>query len=230
MLTQMGLLGDLFGGINAFFTAAALAAVWWTGFMQREDLRLQQRELTQTRIVFAQQTFEATFFRMLEMLREIGNSATFGETTGAKAWQSHAFYVEADSIEAVTSQDPDIIRRDIARYYENNFYPDREPWLGPYFRALYNLLKIVDEQEQLEEIKKTMYANIVRSQLSGAVLSILAVNGCSINLAKEMRKYIIKYRLLKHLRSGNFKQLISKIYPKETFEDRPVPIKFLKRG
>jgi hypothetical protein len=37
--------GDLFGGINALFTALAFAAVAWSGWMQRNELALQREEL-----------------------------------------------------------------------------------------------------------------------------------------------------------------------------------------
>jgi hypothetical protein len=73
---KLGEFGDIFGGINALATAAALAAIWWTGRMQQSELRLQRRELKaqreelqETRAVFAKQTFEATFFQVLKNLR-----------------------------------------------------------------------------------------------------------------------------------------------------------------
>ena len=41
--------GDMFGAINALFTGLAFAGVIVAIFMQREDLKLQQRELTESR-------------------------------------------------------------------------------------------------------------------------------------------------------------------------------------
>jgi hypothetical protein len=44
-LERAGQFGDMFGGINALFTALAFVAVWWTGRMQYRELRLQRQEI-----------------------------------------------------------------------------------------------------------------------------------------------------------------------------------------
>lgn len=41
--------GDLFGGINTFFSGLAFAGVIYTIFLQKEELRLQRKELELTR-------------------------------------------------------------------------------------------------------------------------------------------------------------------------------------
>jgi aromatic ring-cleaving dioxygenase len=198
--------------------------------MQREELRVQRKELALTRTVFAQQTFEATFFRMLEMLRDIESTVRVGEAVGDRAWTWYNRNITEGAFGSIKTHDPEAIRQQIAQYYENEFYPKHEPSLGPYFRALYNLLEIIDRQKQLGESEKAMYANIVRSQLSGHALIVLAVNGCSDTVAKGMRRYIVKYRLMKHLPASNFRTLISNIYPNETFEGRPAIDKDPQRG
>jgi hypothetical protein len=153
-LGQMGVLGDLFGGINAFFTAAAFAAVWWTGRMQKEDLEFQQEELSETRDVLARQAFEATFFRMLEMLREIGNAVTYGKLSGPLVWDHYASKISYEFLSPRLDTGQDIRRSDVAEYYDKHFYYPYEQWLGPYFRSLYNLFKLLDHQEYLEYSEK----------------------------------------------------------------------------
>lgn len=44
-LELAGSFGDLFGSLNALFTALAFVAVWWTGRMQRQELEFQREEL-----------------------------------------------------------------------------------------------------------------------------------------------------------------------------------------
>jgi hypothetical protein len=50
---EQGQLGDLFGGINALFTAFAFAGVIFTAHLQRKELKLQRKELEDTRGVLA---------------------------------------------------------------------------------------------------------------------------------------------------------------------------------
>ena len=44
-----GEIGDVFGAVNALFTAIAFGFLVLTSFLQREDLRIQRKELTLTR-------------------------------------------------------------------------------------------------------------------------------------------------------------------------------------
>lgn len=44
-----GLFGDMFGGLNALFSALAFAALIYTADLQRKELECQRKELKQTR-------------------------------------------------------------------------------------------------------------------------------------------------------------------------------------
>jgi len=65
-----GTAGDLFGGITALFSGFAFAGLVTTLFMQRKELELQRKELSQTREVFSIQRFENTFFGLVRLLNE----------------------------------------------------------------------------------------------------------------------------------------------------------------
>ena len=56
---KRGQFGDAFGAINAIFTGLAFAAVAYGIILQRREIKQQQRELTDTREVFKQQSFES---------------------------------------------------------------------------------------------------------------------------------------------------------------------------
>ncbi len=81
----MGEVGDAFGSLNALFSALAFLGIIFTIFLQSKELRLQRKELTETRKVligqkreFSEQNktlklqrFENTFFQMLSLHNEI---------------------------------------------------------------------------------------------------------------------------------------------------------------
>ncbi|MBP5987719.1 MAG: putative phage abortive infection protein [Azonexus sp.] len=78
-LTKAGQLGDMFGAINALFSAFAFAGLIYTILLQREELSLQREELESTRIeirgqkeqleaqnlTIKRQVFESSFFALL---------------------------------------------------------------------------------------------------------------------------------------------------------------------
>lgn len=95
-MAVVGQFGDMFGSINALFTALAFVTIWWTGRMQRRELELQRQELayqrdaidlqrkemTGTRLVIARQTFESMFFQCCDSLANCVSSAPKVKTTG----------------------------------------------------------------------------------------------------------------------------------------------------
>jgi hypothetical protein len=52
---QRGQFGDMFGGLNAIFSAMAFAVLIYTMWLQRTELRLQREELHETRAELARQ-------------------------------------------------------------------------------------------------------------------------------------------------------------------------------
>ena len=64
-----GTIGDMFGSINSLFSGLALAGIILTILLQRKELKLQRKELADTRVEFKIQNetlklqrFESTFF------------------------------------------------------------------------------------------------------------------------------------------------------------------------
>jgi hypothetical protein len=200
-LARSGQFGDLFGGVNALFTALAFAAVWWTGRMQREELELQRGELRDTREVFQRQAFESTFFNQLELLRSVALSFKMGEAQGYAAWDSHAnscHRVLLSVANTVAAGDNAEYRRLCDHYYRDEIYVRRESYIGPYFRILYHIFKLIDTQSYLSEADKVSYANLARAQLGSSELVGIALNYLS-NHSENFGPLIEKYGILKHL-------------------------------
>lgn len=115
------------------------------------------------------------------------------------------------------------------------YYGGHEHRLSHYFRHLYSLIRLVDNQTQLSYLKKWEYIGIVRSQLSNKEQFLLFVNSISylgrgwefepFSVDKiytkdlEQRKFITKYDLIRHIPAGirdEFKARI--LYPNVEYE------------
>lgn len=86
-----GVIGDMFGSVNALFSGLAFATLIYTVHLQRKELELQREELASTRNeikeqkeylaaqnkVLETQNFENTFFQLLKLLNEITDAVQF---------------------------------------------------------------------------------------------------------------------------------------------------------
>lgn len=91
-----------------------------------------------------------------------------------------------------------MLRTAIGDSYVNQIYEaGGEAILGPYFRSLYHLFKLIDRQPDLSNEVKREYANVARAHLNADDLILLAVNGCS-EPGAGFRTYIEQFGLLKH--------------------------------
>src|SRR5687767_3677259 len=82
-----GQLGDMFGAVNALFSGLAFGGIIITILLQKEELKLQRKELRDTRKVFENQSgtlsvqrFENTFFKLLDLHKEVINEVTLSSS------------------------------------------------------------------------------------------------------------------------------------------------------
>lgn len=95
-----GTFGDMFGAVNALFSAFAFAGLVYTLFVQRYELSLQRKELElqrkevkrngdqleEQKNVMLQQSFENTFFKLIELHHNLIESISHSDGhTGRKA-------------------------------------------------------------------------------------------------------------------------------------------------
>jgi hypothetical protein len=246
---EAGQFGDWFGGINALFTALAFAAVAWSAYMQRAEMRssqaemhaqqqvmknqhaamLQQRkemahqreEMQAAREIALRQSFEATLFRMLEQCRQTHEDLRSLGDKGHRAMERFA----KDCAEIVENRkdisDPARLRELIGEDYEITLYNIHESTLGPYFRSLYHLYKLIDRQAYLHDYESRQYANMARAQLSANDLFVLSVNGCS-DPGHDFRRLIERFGLLKHLKADNYDHIdiLKRCYEPSAFMGR----------
>lgn len=220
-----GVFGDSFGPLTSLFSGLAFAGLIITILMQRDELSLQRQELNLTRnelvgqkeemhnqnVTLKTQRFENTFFKMLELLEVSRNDISFKSMQGTSSsgrdaikiiyelftsqhlhyWTNDSlrrtkhFRAECNGIESINEQ--------YKLFYSKQYGDD----LNQYFRTLYNILKLVEKSDFIDDRK--LYTNLVRAQLSRYELALLFYNCLSDLGNAKMSPLIKKYDLLKHL-------------------------------
>jgi hypothetical protein len=224
--------GDTFGSLNTLFTGLALIAVGWAAWMQKQELKVQQKalvdqieETVQTRAVFQKQAFEATFFQMLKVFDDLADrNQKYIEHVGTftlgflhEIHSGKTILKPPEEIGVKEVQEGDIARG-INLYFEQH-YLFHEKQLAPVFRMLYHLLQLIDESGLIDK-EKFKYADIVRSALTTPFLVLLACNCANPDNHKGLTPFLSGYRLLKHLPTGPARSVLEKVYPAEVFLSR----------
>ncbi len=253
-LSSAGAAGDMFGGLNALFSGLAFAGLIAALFMQRHELslqrtelELQRRELAQTREVFHVQRFENTFFGMIGLLSgHVGSlrvnkiqrpnfpqPKNFDVATGRDAIAVFAKYLPSaqqirekpdqyGNVEETAGDDKEFTR--LMNEYEEYYEKSLENYLGPYFRIIYNIIKLIEntnfgDTEEEDLLQKGQYAKILRSHMSSLEIKILLFNGLS-KRGLAMKKWIEKYSLLKHISNDDYVAYanLTKRYASDAFD------------
>ncbi|NQE63002.1 hypothetical protein E1H18_3258 [Caulobacter sp. RHG1] len=228
-----GQIGDLFGGINALFSALAFTMVWWSGDMQRRELSLQRKELSlqleelkaqreelvETRGVFKRQNFEAAFFQRISILRDQIQYFEFYENRGseavAKIRSVCTRIVRGLSADQEKFKDDLYASQHISDEYVKIVYKSYESQIGPYFRTLYHSFKLLDVQG-FDRDEAILYSNLLRAQISEDMLVILAVNLLS-PMGEGFQDLIERYVVLKHCPSEGGLDRLRSLLPIKSF-------------
>ncbi len=213
--SAFGLSGDFFGLANSVFSALAFAMIIVTLWMQKYELKQQREELEITRDVLKQQqlemeeqneslrrqTFENTFFGMLQMHSEIvaAVKAPGNQATGREAFGSLISILKNDSQTQSQQGSTTVKREGISVQSYETWYHNHESEVGHYFRTLYNMMRYINENGGDQ---RATYARLVRAQLSSNELQLLLYNGLCKYGKDKFKPLIEKYALLKHLRQS----------------------------
>ncbi|HYJ05786.1 MAG TPA: putative phage abortive infection protein [Chthoniobacterales bacterium] len=207
-----GQFGDMFGAINALFSALAFAALFFATWLQKRELyyqRLQlegqKQELQQTREVFEKQTFENTFFHLITLHHEILNASTATTTNDAGLPKElrgrdafEFFYRRLLALrEHNTKQHPFPVDVELAYDILHQFHSSS---LRHYFRHLYHVVKFVDESGVSQ---KQFYVDLLRAQLSTNEQLLLFYN-CAVGRGRaRFLSLALKYRLFDEMLEEN---------------------------
>lgn len=199
---KAGQTGDMFGMYNTLFTGLALVGLIYTIKLQRDEVRLAKADAEVQRAHIEHQQFESTFFQLLKMFE---NAVTFVEQDvsmyvrrggrvddgdGTARAQHAIFHLSFNLQTALSSKTDDSVDVLISHFFLGN-----EKQLGRYYGVFYQILEWL---EQSCVSNKIFYANTFRSILSQQEVFLIYCKG-ALPEETELRKYLEKYGLLKHL-------------------------------
>lgn len=226
---QAGPWGDSFGPFSAFFSALGFAGVAVT-------LVIQGRALKQQQIDLHKQRFEATFFELLDMLRDARAEVRYmtsadyhrrpssknetrrsevGHAALAVAMKELNFWIS----KARDAGTLEIEKRYIGNLYREKIYKRYESTLGPYFRIVYNILWRLRADKVLSSEEKRLYANLIRGHLTSFELGLVAFNS-QMSQARDLDVLLADFRFLKYYPEGSIRSLLKRLFPNRAFQGR----------
>ena len=217
-----GQFGDSFGVVNTLFSGLAFAGVICAILLQKKELELQRKELEDTRAeikgqkeTLQKQNFESSFFQLLNMHGEIVNSIVISQRSMSRGISiGNIEYIEYSgrksfgyllrNLKGSLKKAIDENRSKTEVFndtYEEEFFSLSQPYIGHYFRHLYNVIKFVHEHEFFDEKKikeKKRYTNFVRAQLSSHELGVLFYN-CLSDRGAKFKDLVEEYALFEDM-------------------------------
>lgn len=206
-----GQFGDYVGGVlNPTFSFLALLALLATFGLQVKELRVSAKELKNSADALVhqnetlqKQTFEATFFQLLQLHNDIVNAMAVPAKylTGRACFPYYVDELDGILINSVEDLNFTNATSDYSRFavIYDDFHSEHEASLGHYFRLLYNIVKFVDRTEGID---RHFYTNLVRAQLSSAELRLIFYNCLTPWGQDKFKPLVEKYALLKTLTKG----------------------------
>ena len=188
----------------------------------RAEIRGQKEQLQAQNQTLQKQNFENSFFQLLGRHSEIVNSMVIHgsllsspqrllnlKNYSGRECFDHMLQKLKDIYEARTEQfnagtQPDedsaeSLRRKWLNDKYEKFFPDLQPYVGHYFRHLYNIVEFVDKSTS-EVAEKKFYIALIRAQLSSTELGLLFYHGLS-DRGAEFRDLVKKYALFENIPS-----------------------------
>ncbi len=210
-----GTFGDMFGSVNALFSGLAFAALIYTIFLQRRELKLHQHELQLTHeemkaqvqqleaqnVTLKKQSFEDTFFELLRLQNDITNAIDLNAKEGRIIKGRDCFEELYKKLSSLWAKNKPEHRSGAERERINGtyltFYENYHSEIGHYFSNLYNVIKFVDTSDVQN---KKLYTNFVRAQLSSFELVMIFYSALTeLDKGGKFKALIEKYAMLKSL-------------------------------
>jgi len=193
--------------VSALFSGLAFAVLIFTMLLQKRELEYQRQELQLTREelrgqkeqlaaqnqTLRHQTRESTFFSLLNLLNAIINSIDLMER-GEPPVPKHGrdcftdFYFDYKrGFDAINHAQPNAEEIEKIREAYKRFADFRQSKVGHYHRILYRIIKFVDMSD-IDAETKTLYAGLLRAQLSSYQLGLLFYN-CLSEVGKGFKPW-----------------------------------------
>jgi hypothetical protein len=184
--THQGQSGDMFGSLNTLYSGLAFAVLIGTLVLQRAELRLQRRELADTRGVMEEQqkqlskqaaaadkqVFESTFFELLRLLREV-----ILEENGP---QRDTFLVMLLDFQSALVRDERIVAID-------GHLDKHGEALRPITRVLEQLYDLASDRDPKS---KKLYLALIAAQLPTQLVGALAIYANARRLSRVLVQHL----------------------------------------
>ncbi len=202
---RWGQFGDFFGGtLNPIFSLLSLLALLWTLLIQSKELSDSTSAFRDQSIQIKNQTFETTFFSMLNLNND--NTKSLKLFDNEKIHGRDAFRILIEKLQNSYNREVD---KEVNEYDEQEvlnrsyeaFYAKYEKSIGHYIRTLNQIFEFIEDNSLKNSSK---YWSLIRAQLTSDELIIIFYHSITqtdfIKKAKlldnEMFKYIDKSNLL----------------------------------
>ncbi len=209
------------GAVGTVWALVSVILFYITLRLQRKELGLQREELELTRNELqgqkfelekansfsALQQFDNKFFQMLNLHNEIRNGIFIDSAkgsyfnmenkSGVQFFQQLALMIAKRFFETNNEMGAEVNEQKLIRVYQKAFHQYKAV-LGHYFRNLFHIVRVVDENLILSDIEKKDYIKLLRSQLSQYELVLLSYNGI-MPYGANFYPLINKYELLKNI-------------------------------
>ncbi|EOW6719675.1 putative phage abortive infection protein [Cronobacter dublinensis] len=203
-IANAGVFGDSFGILTSLFSALAFGGVAVTIAIQAKELEEQKQDTITNRLQISKQGFENTFFQMLKLHNQIVSDITSTRT------DLNGGLSVLDGRRVINTLKNSLIGKHFDRYMIdgrsgkdqigqafNAFYIKNGHYLGHYFRFLYNILRFLSDAD-IDIDNKTLYARLLRAQLSDQELLLIYYNSFTDN-GHNFIQYMQEFKLMDNL-------------------------------
>lgn len=183
--------GDFIGGTVG--TILSVTLLYFT-------FKSQIEEFQENTSVFKKQQLNENFFHLLQQYNSIIGTlkvkSAFDENEvylcGKEAL--HQYWIQIQNDYDVGDFNKG---RKVAVEFYMQLYSSLKDVIPIYFRTIYRILDLI-ENSPVDDSEKVGYAKILRCQLTDTEIALMRYNAMTV-LGKNLREYIVKYNLLKHL-------------------------------
>lgn len=222
-IVHLGVFGDFISGtVGILISLVGIIAVFFAYSSQREQIKIQEKELRELKIKNKIDNFEKNFYQLLELLNNISNKDVQKQS---RQFDNIFFDMYDKLVEfiktLINNELNDIIISDkeliknisvekLKEYFNQcymRFYKSYFHDVSEYFRILYNILKLIDKNKITlnngSELTSKFYSNILRAKLSQKELYIIFFNALSDRAKtkpenKTLQSYLEEFELFEH--------------------------------
>ncbi|WP_137719367.1 putative phage abortive infection protein [Methylobacillus flagellatus] len=214
--------GDMYGVVNALFSGLAFSGLIYTALLQKEELKLQRKELADTREVlqdqknqleaqtqlFNRQNFESTLFNLLNLHNDVVQKLSLkldkgqyhhrvSQAAGREGFSSiHEFLKSWNSDPQGNSFPSSDAQANTINSHYKALYEKNKHQLMQYYGNVEFIINYIDNSSVGN---KFFYIQVLKTQLSAYELAAIFYHAKSHPNFEQFKKMIEHYGLFYHL-------------------------------